>query len=175
MNRLWLRLAGIALLLAALWPELPRQVAEWRLTDASVRLQRLLRGQDTGTAAVHSAQTAAMQAHAARSGLRWDPRVALLEGTALLLLQQYAAARTVFETAIRQGERPELSLNLGRALAALGDEEAAQRAFARAAWAAPQALDTLPRATREALLAQVAEWETQLLAGQLQPLPGQPP
>jgi hypothetical protein len=162
-----------AMLLVCLWPEAPRYLAQWRLADASVRLERILSGQVTGADAVASAQRAALQANAARSGLPWDASVALLEGTALLLLQQGVAAQQVFVQAIAIGERPELTLNLGRALALLGDETGAQQAFLRAAWAAPQSLSTMPRATREALLRQVDAWERQLRAGELHVLPGQ--
>lgn len=168
-----LRLLVGVVLVVCWWPEATRYLAQWRLADASVRLERILSGQQTGPDAVSSAQRAALQANAARSGLPWDSSVALLEGTALMLLQQGAAAQQVFASAIAVGERPELTLNLGRALAQMGDEAGAQQAFARAAWAAPQSLSTLPRTTREALLLQVAQWESQLRAGELRALPGQ--
>ena len=43
MSRLW-RLLAIAALAAAVWPELPRYTAEWRLRAANQQLERALDG-----------------------------------------------------------------------------------------------------------------------------------
>lgn len=164
----WL-IGGLALLL--LWPELPRYRGEWDLASANGRLERLLRGAESGDAALESAREAERLAAAAAARLPHDPRAALSQGIALILLQRGDAARDLFRAAIADGERPELLVNLGRAEAVRGDLAAAHRAYLRAAWASPQAIATLPRAMRESLLAEVAAREAALRAGRADALP----
>lgn len=167
-----LRLLLLVALGLALWPELARYPGEHALAAANGRLERLLRGAEQGQAALQSAQQAEAQAAAAARRLGLDPRAALSHGIALILLNRAAEAQAVLGAALAQGERPELSLNLGRALAARGDADAAQRAYLRTAWASPQAIATLPRAMRESLQAEVARREAELRAGRLQAVPG---
>lgn len=148
---------------AALLPELSRYRAEWILADADARLTAALHGAGGST----SVQAALDEAQRANDLLPGDQRPALSASIALLLLRRSAEARDVLERAIADGERPELTINLGRARGTLGDERGAQAAFLRTAWASPAAIATLPAALRTPLLERVRELEANLRAGQL--------
>ena len=170
MTVIW-RMVWVLALALLLWPELPRYPAERSLARVNAGLDEVLRGTVVGAAAVHRVESAVQLAQHAAQQLPGDLRPVLSLGMAWLLLQRGEQARLLFEQAIAQGERPELSLNLGRARALLGDEVGAQAAFLRTAWAAPNAIATLPKATREALMAQVAQLEAELRAGRLKAAP----
>jgi hypothetical protein len=164
--------AALTLLLVAMaWPEARRYRAEWLLADANGRLSDALHGTTTGDAAVRSTETAFVQASEVMALLPDDPRPALSASVALLLLHRGAEAQTILNAAIQQGERPELTLNLGRARGILGDESGAHAAFLRTAWASPAAVSTLPSAIRVPLLDQVAQLEKELHAGTLMQAP----
>lgn len=152
---------------AALWPEFGRYRGEWLLADANARLTQALRG--NGAAA--SVQTALDHARRAEAVLPADPRPPLAAAIALLLLQRSGEAKTILEHAIASGERPELTLNLGRARGMLGDENGAQAAFLRTAWASPAAIATLPAFLRTTLLEQVRVHEDELRDGRLSQAP----
>lgn len=170
MNRA-VRLGVIALLALAFWPEFGRYRAEWLLAEANVRLDRVLRGIDRGEGALGAADRARVLAHDAGLLLPNDPRPPLLESVALILRRQGSDAIRVLEAALARGERPELTLNLGRARGITGDEAGAMAAFLRTAWASPGAIATLPAAIREPLLEQVKELEVELRAGRLRAPP----
>jgi hypothetical protein len=89
----------------------------------------------------------------------------------LLLLRRGEQAIALLAPAIAAGERPELTLNLGRARGISGDEKGATAAFLRTAWANPEAIATLPKSIRGPLLDRVRALEMQLHDGRLQ----QPP
>jgi predicted Zn-dependent protease len=148
---------------AALWPEFGRYRAEWLLADANARLAAALRGNAT-TASVESALDDAQRALALLPG---DPRPPLAASIALLMLKRPGEAEAVLERALASGERPELTLNLGRARGSLGNESGAQAAFLRTAWASPAAIATLPSSMRSTLLEQVHALEQDLRAGRL--------
>lgn len=166
-------MAAIATLLlgAMAWPELGRYRAEWLLADANARLSETLRGAITGADAVRSTETALAQSRQAAIWIPEDPRTALAASVALLLLQRGAEARDILNAAIKHAERPELTLNLGRARGILGDAAGADAAFLRTAWASPAAIATLPSAMRAPLLERVADLETDLRAGRLREPP----
>ncbi len=166
-----LRCAMLLILACLSWPEIARQQAEWRLAVASGQIERAMRGIDTGPQALAAVQQAGDLAQASMVALPGDARAAHLLGIALILQGRGAEAIEVLEAAIMQGERPELTLNLGRARSLLGDEAGAQRAFLRTAWASPLAIASLPGPMREALQQQVRELETELRGGRL----AQPP
>lgn len=159
--------AVLCVLVAALWPEAARYRAEWRLTDADARLAAALRG--TGSAA--SVETALGEARAAMAALPGDPRAPLAASIALLLLKRSDEAKAILERAIASGERPELTLNLGRARGTLGDEAGAQAAFLRTAWASPAAIATLPAPLRASLIERVSALEGALRDGRLDRAP----
>ena len=160
-------IAAVFALGAALWPEAAAYRAEWLLADANARLSAALRG--AGTAA--SVDAALAQARTATDALPADPRPPLQAAIALLMLKRYDEAKSILEQAIAAGERPELTLNLGRARGALGDEAGAQAAFLRTAWASPTAIETLPSTLRARLLEQVRTREEELRSGRLERTP----
>ncbi|TCO43171.1 hypothetical protein [Dokdonella fugitiva] len=156
--------AGASLALAAaLWPEVAAYRAERQLADANARLAAALRGAATPA----SVQAALVDARAAMAATPGDPRAPLSASIALLLLRRAEEAKVVLEHAIASGERPELTLNLGRARGTLGDEAGAQAAFLRTAWASPAAIATLPSALRARVLERVGELEAELRDGRL--------
>jgi hypothetical protein len=165
--KIWFAGALSILLVAMVWPEPGRYRAEWLLADANGRLSEALRGATTGDAALRSTETAFVQSSEAATTLPDDPRPALSASVALLMLHRGAEAQAILNAAIQQGERPELTLNLGRARGILGDEPGAHAAFLRTAWASPAAVSTLPSAIRVPLLGQVEQLEKELHAGTL--------
>lgn len=173
MRRLF-QCVSIALLIALLWPEVQRYGAEYQLAQAAARLDRALRGTDQGQAALDSVIEAQRLAQAAGIALPGDARPIMLEGIALILAGQGQRAVDVLVAGIAQGERPEFTINLGRARSALGDQSGARQAFLRSAWASPAAVSSLPPPMRESLLLEVARLEGELRAGRLQALPPLP-
>jgi tetratricopeptide (TPR) repeat protein len=167
----FLRWLGIAFLLALLWPELQRYAAEYRLAQAAARLDRALSRVDQGQAAMDSVVEAQRLTNLAGIALPGDARPVMLEGIALILSGQSQQAIAVLEAGIAQGERPEFTLNLGRARAAAGDEAGARAAFLRSGWASPTALGTLPKPVRESLLLEIQQLDSELRAGRLQAPP----
>lgn len=159
--------AALVALMMALWPEFGRYRAEWLLADANARLAGALRGSATAA----SVQAALDDARRAMTALPGDPRPALAASVALLMLKRSGEAKAVLEYALVSGERPELTLNLGRARGTLGDERGAQAAFLRTAWASPAAISTLPAPLRNALLERVRALEDDLRAGRLAEIP----
>ncbi|HEX6832995.1 MAG TPA: hypothetical protein VF132_05630, partial [Rudaea sp.] len=144
---------------------------EWLLAAANARLQAALEGVTRGSTATTSVEEALRMARDASVVLPDDPRPIQSASVALLLLHRGEEAIALLEPAIESGERPELTINLGRARGIVGDEAGASRAFLRTAWANPEAIRSLPKAMREPLLARVKELEQDLNAGGLQ----QPP
>jgi predicted Zn-dependent protease len=162
-----LRGFAIAVLALLLWPEFARYAAEHRLAAANGRLERALRGIDRGDAALASVRIAGDAARAAAVALPGDPRPPLQQGIALILQGRSKEAIEVLDAAIAEGDRPELTINLGRARSATGDDAGAAAAYLRTAWASPAAISTLPSALRDTLQAEVAQREAALRAGQL--------
>lgn len=166
-----LRLIALAALALLFAPEFGRYHAEWILADAKGRLDLVLRGVDRGTVALDGAEQARVLAHDAAQLLPADPRPPLLEAVALILRHDGRAAVQVLDVALAHGERPELTLNLGRARGITGNEAGAVAAFLHTAWASPGAIATLPAAMRESLLEKVKVLEVELRAGRLQAPP----
>lgn len=156
-------LATLIAAMAMLAPEFGRYRAEWLLADANARLAAALRG-NTTTASVEKALDDARRAMTTLPG---DPRPPLAASIALLMLKRADEARVILEDAVASGERPELTLNLGRARGTLGDERGAQAAFLRTAWGSPASIATLPSSMRGPLLGQVDALEHDLYAGRL--------
>lgn len=166
------RLAWIALLLALFAPEVARYRAERSLADANLRLQRALTGADRGAVALQSVGEAATLAASAANAMPGDPRAPLLQGIALILAGRGRDALVVLDAAVEAGERPELTINQGRARTLLGDPAGAHAAYLRTAWASPLAVESLPRAMRDALSIEVARLEGELRSGALSAVPG---
>jgi tetratricopeptide (TPR) repeat protein len=164
MSNRWRFFAAILVVAAAL-PELPRYQAERDLAEAGRQIDHVMRGDVKGLDAVNAAQQAEAKSQSASRWLPGDARPPLHRAVALMLLARTNEAIAVLESAIRVGERPELTLNLGRARFQRGDRQGANRAYLRAAWAAPAVLKTLPRPMRTALLNDVALLEVELRDG----------
>lgn len=158
-------------LMALTWPELASYRGERLLADARARLSDALNGTTRGDAALASVQTALAEAQLAAACLPADQRPALSASIALLLLHRGTEAAAILTAAIAEGERPELTVNLGRARGILGDESGAQAAFLRTAWASPPSVATLPSAIREPVLERVKSLEDELRAGRLRQIP----
>lgn len=163
-------LAGLLVVAAAL-PELPRYRAEIQLAQAGRQIDAVLRGGVRGADAVDAARRAEAAARDAATWLPGDARPPLHRAVALMLLARTTEAIDVLDAAIRAGERPELTLNLGRARFQGGDRAGADRAYLRAAWAAPAVLATLPRPMRTELLDRVAQHEDALREGRVTTAP----
>lgn len=166
MNRLP-RLLLVALLAVLLWPEFGRYHAERMLAEVNGQLNRILRGIDRGAEAQSAATQARETAHRAALLLPGDARPALLEAIALIMMRRGPEAIQVLDAAIAQGERPELTINLGRARGISGDEPGAMTAFLRTAWTNSGAVASLPAALRGRLLEQVNTLDAELQAGRL--------
>lgn len=169
---LLLRGSGCLLLLALLWPELARYRLEHELATAQETVQAVLAGQRRGPEARAALQEAESRLRAQSAAAATEPRLALARGVALILLGDGREAAALLAEAIAHGERAELVLNYGRALAASGNDAAARAAFLRAAWASEQAIASLPAPVRAELMQQVVQWEAKLAAGEL---PAPPP
>lgn len=163
--RLVLRALVLLALASLLWPEWERYRAERMMAEANTRLERAVLGLDRGAVALTSVVQAEALARAACERLPADPRADLLLSVALILQGRGSEAITVLDAAIADGERPELTLSLGRARAVLKDEAGADAAFLRTAWASDVALATLPKAKRLEVRALAKRWEEDLRAG----------
>jgi hypothetical protein len=161
----------IILLLSLLWPEIARYRSEHRLIEASRRIERVLGGIDQGAVGTESVDRALVLAHTAALDLPGDPRPQIQEGVALILRGRGIEAIALFDAAVAIGERPELTVNLGRARSSAGDEVGARAAFLRTAWASPNGIATLPKTLRVELLDEVANMEVELRTGRLEALP----
>lgn len=170
------RLAVVIVLGLALWPEFTRYVAEWRLTEANMRLQRALQESRISTVtgapvdAIGARNQAGLALHLAEqasAALPGDPRAVLANAIALIMNGRGADAVSLLDAAIAVGERPEFTLNLGRARTTLGDAAGANAAYLRTAWASPHALATLPKAMREDFQRQADALDSELRAGRL--------
>ncbi len=163
---LMFRLSLVALLFLWFWPEFNLYQNEWRLSTASAKLSPVMTGENQSPSAARDVQNALQIANEVQASNQNDSRAILIKGVALILLDQADAAVKLFKQANTTAERPEFSLNLGRANSRLGNETATQAAFLRAAWSSENAIASLPKDLRENLLQQVAELETQMQTGQ---------
>jgi len=119
-------------------------------------------------------QRADREARDAMHTLGADARAPLVHAITNIALQRGNVAIDVLGAAIEQAERPELVVNLGRALFQQGDASAADAAYLRATWASVAAIQTLPRGMRETLTQRVQELEVQLAKGELEQPPPLP-
>ena len=77
-----------------------------------------------------------------------DSRLALARGSQFLLLGRPRDAADAYREALAVEARPEIYLNLGRALAAAGDRAAAEESFQRAVSLSPWLLPEVPPEVR---------------------------
>lgn len=160
-------LAAVVALGVAAWPELPRYRAEWWLAGANARIDAMFRGRVPQPASPGVAAEADMLAVRASASLGDDPRPPMASGIARLIQRRPGPALEALTLARALGERPELTINIGRARGIAGDASGAHRAFVRTAWINPPAVSTLPSAIRRQVLEETAELEAQLVRGEL--------
>ena len=164
--RFVLRWLAAALVLALAWPGFARYRNDRVLATARTTIHEVIAAGDAARAAREiPGVVATLQA------VPPDPRRDLMLGLALILARQPDAADRALDAAVARHERPELTLNLGRARAATGDEAGARAAFLRSGWAAPGVLATLPAAMRREVEAGIAEREPALAAGDADVIP----
>jgi hypothetical protein len=163
----WVVAAVGALLVAALAaPELPRYAAERRVGWATAGFQQLLAApQDANTR--RQLQAVGEIALSATTSLPGDPRPWMIGASSYLVTSQPQRALDFYRSALHTGERSEIDLNLGRALAAINRRDAADAALLRAGWISPEILASLAQPERDALLVKIADLDADLRAGRL--------
>ena len=170
--RLTAGLALVAVLAAALWPELPRYAAERRLraTQEALRfvLMRTSEVTDPPAALAHIADVAFDTSGA----LPGDPRPFILAGAARRAAGQGDRALELFRSGLATGERAEIDLNIGRTTELLGRMDESRAWFIRGGWVSPPLLATLMPDTVGPIREEVARLEAELGAGRLK---GPPP
>ncbi|MBI4917232.1 MAG: hypothetical protein HY825_15445 [Acidobacteria bacterium] len=166
------RVAALAVLAAAVLPEVPRYRAERSLVRAASALRITLAGgaPDRLSALVWTERTAA---DAARH-LPGDPRPLVVAGSARLAARDPGAALGWYARAQATGERAEIDLNIGRARMVQRDLTAAQQAFLRAGWLSPLLLAELPEVARVPLLGEIDRLGALLATGRLDSPPPPP-
>jgi hypothetical protein len=169
-----LLVAAAIVLVAALVPEARRYRAERelrRLTTAfhvvatraagAPEAARLLDGVAGGAVVVDEA-------------LAPDARALILAGSAHLVARRAPSALAFYRRAFERGERAEIDLNAGRALALLGRVDAADAAVLRALWVNPTLVDVLPRRDRASWRRRLQHLRRDLRAGRLAAPPSAP-
>lgn len=160
------RIAAAAVLLALLAPEAGRYRAERVLRRGTGELRAAL-----ASASVEQARPALERAAdlglAAAPRLPNDPRPRVLAGSARLVAGRPREALDFYHDALATGERAEIDLNVGRALALAGERPEAQAALLRALWISPALASAVPEPLSTRLLEEVARLENELQAGLL--------
>ena len=160
-------IAGVIAIVVVAWPEFPRYRAERLLAEANARIESMFRGRVPPSDAQRVAGEADRLAVRAGASLSDDPRPWLASGIARLIERRPQQALEALQHARSLGERPEVTINIGRARGVGGDAAGAHRAFVRTAWINPAAVATLPAALRRQVLDEVSEQEARLVRGEL--------
>ncbi|HEY2385739.1 MAG TPA: O-antigen ligase family protein [Candidatus Binatia bacterium] len=165
--RLGAQVLATLVLLGAAAPEVARYRAERQLRGLTSLAQALFAqpGHVRDARRILTSLNAAALALA--PALPGDARAPILAGSSLLVAGDADGALERYGRALALGERPEIVLNEGRALALRGDAAAAQAAFVRAVWASPMLLDAIPETERAEVGAAIDETARALLAGRL--------
>jgi len=169
--------AGVlaALLLArGAWPELPRHAGERALRHVSEGLRYVLQHPTQVGDPQQFLAGLAARARAAAAVLPGDPRPWVLAGGAYLVKGEPGLALELYRTALRNGERAETVLNMGRAREGMGEPEEARRAFVRSAWVNPRLLGAMLPDVADPVRKDIADLEVKLRLGQLKKPPPLP-
>jgi O-antigen ligase len=161
------RLALVAALGAAAWPELPRYAAERKLRAAQDAFRFVLtRPSDVSDppAALRNIEAIALDTAKALPG---DARALVLAGGTRLVAGEARRAIELYRAALATGERAEIDLNLGRACDALARREEAEAWFLRGLWISPPLLSTLLPDVSGPVAAKAVRLEEELRAGRL--------
>lgn len=168
-------LLAIAIAAAALRPELSRYAAERRLRVAAEAFRIMLTQPRSVEDPMGALDRVGALAESAAPRLPGDTRPWVLAGSANLTAGRPERAAELYRGAtVRGGERAEVDLNIGRALALLARDAEARAAYLRAGWISPALLATLPPDVAEPVRAEVARLEADLKAGRLTAPPPPP-
>jgi O-antigen ligase len=167
-------LALVAALSAAVWPEIPRYLAErkLRLIESALRLV-LTRPSEITDPGKALDRMAGMSLEAA-AALPGDPRPVLLAAGAALARGEGERAVAFYLRALSFGERAEIDLDLGRASEAVGRRDEAEAWFVRGGWVSPPLLATLLPDVAASARAEIRRLAVELVAGRLKAPPPLP-
>ena len=155
-------------------PEVTRYRAERQLTSANAAFELLLQRPSEVANAREVLPRVAERATAAARSLPGDSRGLVLAGSCELVAGNPDRARALYRTALEKGERAEIHLNLGRAEALLGREDAALAAFVRSVWISPVLLRAVPPGFVSPVTRAIEHLESELRAGRLTAPPPAP-
>lgn len=174
MKRAAIVLVAVVILALLVRPEIARYRAERQLGAANAAFELVLaRASEVENAAEVLSRVSERAATAAAS-LPGDSRGWVLAGSCRLVAGETARAMELYRRALTQGERAEIHLNLGRALALLQDLDAARTAFVRSIWISPALLRAVPPGFQDQVSAEVTRLEADLSAGKLTAPPPPP-
>jgi len=174
MKRAAIVLLAAVILALLVRPEIARYRAERQLGAANAAFELVLaRASEVENAAEVLSRVSERAATAAAS-LPGDSRGWVLAGSCRLVAGETARAMELYRRALTQGERAEIHLNLGRALALLQDLDAARTAFVRSIWISPALLRAVPPGFQDQVSAEVTRLEAELSAGNLTAPPPPP-
>jgi hypothetical protein len=160
------RIAGAAALFLLLRPEAPRYRAERQLRKGTEELREAL-SNATVEEAGPALERAAELGMAAAPALPADPRPRVLAGSARLVANRPKEALDFYRDAMATGERAEIDLNVGRALALAGARPEAQSALLRALWISPALASAIPEPLSTRLREEIERLENELRSGML--------
>jgi cytochrome c-type biogenesis protein CcmH/NrfG len=155
-------------------PEIARYRAEHQLGTANAAFELVLARASEVENAAEVLPRVSERAATATASLPGDSRGWVLAGSCRLVAGDTARALELYRRALAQGERAEIHLNLGRALALLQDVDAARIAFVRSIWISPALLRAVPPGFQDAVSAEITRLESELAAGKLSAPPPPP-
>ena len=161
------RIAAVALLAAAIVPEVRRYGAErllWRMHSAADLLAADPENAPDAREVVAWISRSAEEAAAALPG---DRRPAMLAGEARIGVRDVAGALAWLRRASADGERADVDFEMGRAFILSRDFAPGQEALVRAAWVSPAVLAPLPEAAQRSFETVIARLEADLRGGRL--------
>jgi tetratricopeptide (TPR) repeat protein len=144
-------------LVAAVVPEFSSYRAEHRLYAASALFRSIIAEGNAAAGQTAMLDVVAESAMQAAEVLPNDARPLILAGSARLVERRPAEALALYRRALGIGERAEIDLNLGRAYALAGNQQAASEAVLRAVWVSPALISALPEQVQAPLKAALAE------------------
>lgn len=159
---------------ALLFPELRRYGAERQLRSAEAALDFVMARSTEVQNRVEVLGRVSERAWEAARRFPADSRGLVLAGSAQLVAGDAQRAAGFYRDALARGERAEIHLNLGRALALLGDNDAARAGFLRAVWISPVLLRAVPEEFREPARKDLDRLEAELRAERLRRPPPPP-
>jgi len=161
-------------LVVALVPEFSRYRAERRLYEADALFRTLIAQGNAAAGNTAMLDVVAAEAMQASAGLAGDSRPLILAGSAKLVEHRPHEALALYRRALGIGERAEIDLNLGRAYALAGNQQAASAAVLRAVWVSPALISVLPEQVQIPLRSALAENVLRLVSHHLATPPALP-